>query len=278
MKKILVPTDFSKNSKTAVRFAIQLAQQQKFELTFFHSYTFIKPFSWSETTFKSQKRIEKEKTQKKLIQYVKSIYKSKGIVTENVKYVIKESIFTDSNIREYALKNNYNFICISTRGAGTINKIFGTTTSNLINFSSVPIIVVPNNYRSKKIKKILYTSDFVNIDSELKKVMTFSKPLEAKVKLLHFNFPFNKANKKSNIATFINKYPKGAIDLHLIDCDHSDNLISKINESVLLFKPSILVMFTRQNRSFFEKLFYSSKSENYSFYTNVPLLIFNKMN
>src|SRR5690606_14634061 len=116
-------------------------------------------------------------------QYVNSIYRKKGIVPENIKYVVKEAIFADSGIREYALNNNFDFICVSMRGAGYLNKMLGTTTSSLINFSTVPIIAIPHNYRTNSIKKLLYLSDLTNLNKELEKVMDFVEPLGAMVKL-----------------------------------------------------------------------------------------------
>lgn len=276
MKKILVTTDFSNNAKKGLRFAIQLASQHPFELTFFYSYHLIKPTSWSDTSFASYKKSEAEKNQKKLHQYVNSIYKNKGIVPKNIKYVVKEAIFADSDIREYALNNNFDFICISTRGAVYLKKILGTTTASLINFSTVPVIVVPHNYRTKSIGNLLYFTDLAHLDNELKKVVDFAHPLGAKVKLLHFNYSFEILDKKSKMEKAIKKYPKCSIDLRLIDCFNQDSLISKINKYAALIKPSMIIMFTKQNRSFVEKIFYGSKSESYSFSAKVPLLVFNK--
>ena len=76
MEKILVTTDFSTNSKAGMRFAIQLASQHKFELTFFHSCYVMKPTSWSDATFAAYEKKEADKIQKKLNQYVVSVYKS----------------------------------------------------------------------------------------------------------------------------------------------------------------------------------------------------------
>ena len=41
-------------------------------------------------------------------------------------------------------------------------------------------------------------------------------------------------------------------------------------------KPSMLIMFTEQNRTLFQKIFLSSKSADYSFNPKIPLLVFNK--
>ncbi|MDP3357857.1 MAG: universal stress protein [Lutibacter sp.] len=276
MKKMLVTTDLSKNAKAGLRFAIQLATQSPVALTFFYSYHLMKPTSWSDAAFAAYKKSEAVKNQKRLNQYVNSIYKNKEQVPKNIKYVVKEAIMADSAIREYALNSNFDYICISKRGAGYFKKILGTTTSSLINFSTVPVIVVPNNYRTKSIKNLLYFSDLDDLDKELKKVVAFANPLGAKVKLLHFNFSSKISYKKSEMEETVNKYPKSSIDLRFIDCDSTDSLISKINESAALLKPSLLIMFTRQNRSFIEKIFYGSKSESYAFSAKIPLLVFNK--
>lgn len=276
MKKVLVTTDLSKNAKAGLRFAIQLATQVPVALTFFYSYHLMKPTSWSDTAFTAYQKSEAAKNLKKLQQYVNSIYKNKGLVPKNIKYVVKEAIMADSAIREYALNNNFDYICLSTRGAGVFKKILGTTTSSLVNFSTVPVIVVPNNYRTKSIKNLLYFSDLDDLDKELKKVVAFAQPLGAKVTLLHFNYPFEISDKKSAMEETLKKYPKSRINLRLIDCDSTDRLMSKINESAALLKPSVLVMFTKQNRSFTEKIFYGSHAESYSYSAKIPLLVFNK--
>ncbi len=276
MKKVLVTTDLSKNAKAGLRFAIQLATQSSVALTIFYSYHLMKPTSWSDTAFVAYKKSEAAKNQKKLDQYVNSIYKNKGLVPKNIKCVVKEAIMADSAIREYALNNNFDYICISKRGAGYLKKILGTTTSSLVNFSTVPVIAVPHNYRTKSIKNLLYFSDLDDLDKELKKVVAFANPLGAKVKLLHFNFSSKLSYKKSTMEKTLKKYPKDSIDLRIIDCDSTDSLISKINESAALLKPSLLIMFTKQHRSFVEKIFYGSKSESYAFSAKIPLLVFNK--
>jgi nucleotide-binding universal stress UspA family protein len=276
MKKVLVTTDLSKNAKAGLRFAIQLASQRPVALTFFYSYHLMKPASWSEAAFAAYKKSEAAKNQKKLHQYVNSIYKSKGKVPPTIKYVVKEAILADSAIREYALKNNFDCICISTRGAGYLKKILGTTTSSLINFSTVPVIAVPHNYRTKNIKNLLYFTDLDHLDKELKKVAAFAQPLGAKVTLMHFNYPSETSDKKSEMEEILKKYPKGSMDFRLTACESTDSLISKINEYAALLKPSLLIMFTKQNRSFVEKLFYGSKSQAYAFSAKIPLLVFNK--
>lgn len=277
MDKILVTTDFSSYSKAGLRFAIQLASQHKYELTFFHSYYLMKPSSWDDATFEAYEKEESDKIQKMLNQFVESVYKSMGVVSKNKKCVIKSSVFTDSNIWEYANENKFSFICISTRGAGTVKKIFGTNTSNLINHSAVPVIAIPHNYHPRKITSILYASDLINLENELKKVVEFTKPLKAKVELLHFHYPAEITINQKMMEVAVKKIFKLNIKLHLEDINLTETLISNIESTIKKSKPSMMIMFTQQNRSFFDKIFLSSNSSEYSFHAKIPLLVFNKI-
>jgi nucleotide-binding universal stress UspA family protein len=277
MAKILVPTDFSSNSKAGLRFAIQLASQLEYELTFFHSYYTTNLTSMSVVEFADYEKKQADKIQKKLNQFVESVYREMDIISTNKKCVINSAVFADSNIREYAQKNKFDFICISNRGSGKLNKIFGTNTSSLISHSIVPIIAVPRNYRRSEIKSIIYASDLVNIESELKKVIEFSMPLKAKVEILHFNYSSEIKTNKNTIDELVKKYSSHNIKLHIENINLADSLISNVEAVIKRSKPSMMIMFTKQDRNFFDKIFLSSNSVSYSFNAKVPLLVFNKI-
>ena len=276
MNKILVTTDFSTNSKAGLRFAIQLASQHKYELTFFHSYYIMKPTSWKDAAFAANEEKEIIDIQKRLNQFVESVYKSVKVVSKNKICVIKSAVDTNSNIKEYADENKFNFICISTRGAGTLKKIFGTNTSNLINHSTVPVFAIPHNYRPSKITSILYSSDLVNLEGELKNVVAFAKPIKAKVELLHYTSPLENILDSKLIEIIVKKLSKYDIKLNIKNTDFAETMILNIETAIKKTKPSMMIMFKQQNRSFFDKIFLSSKSAEYSFNAKIPLLVFNK--
>lgn len=276
MNKILVTTDFSTNSKSGLRFAIQLASQHKSELTFFHSYYLMKPTSWNDVTFEKYEKIEMQKIQNNLNRFVNDVYKTMKVTPGKIKCIIKSAVLNDSNIMEYAKDKKLNFICISTRGAGKLKKMFGTNTSNLINHSTVPVIAVPHDYRTRQIKSILYASDLINLANELKKVVAFAKPLKAKVELLHFTSQLETIMDPKIVPKAVKKLSKYGIKLSIKNTDLTENLVANIEKTIKKGKPSVMIMFTEQNRSLFQKLFLSSKSAEYSFNSKVPLLVFNK--
>ncbi|SDL64679.1 Nucleotide-binding universal stress protein, UspA family [Daejeonella rubra] len=276
MTKILVTTDFSANSKAGIRFAIQLSLQRPCELTFFHSYHVVKPSNMNETKFTSFQNTEAVSLKKKLEAFVNAIYKQLDIDPANVHYVVSSSFITDSNIMKYATDHNFEFICISRRGSGKVNKIFGTNTSNLILHSKVPVIAVPNTYRISKIKSVLYASDLANLENEIGIVVDFAKPLNAEIELLHLNYPSDVSNNVKVVEEAILKFPKADIKYHLENINLIYNLVTNIQTVIKKAKPSVLVMFTDQDLNFFEKLFLSSSTAEYSLNASVPLLVFKK--
>lgn len=276
MKKVLITTDFSANSKAGLRFAIQLASQMPCELTFFHSYHIMKPVSWAELTFDRYEESEALKIKKQLESFVLNVYKSIGVLPGKLKCVIKSSFVTDSNIMKYASDNQFDFICISRRGGGKMHKVFGTNTSNLILQSSVPVIAVPNTYRRSRIESILYASDMANLDKEIKQVIDFAKPLKAHVELLHLDYPSVVDYNAQIIESTLKKFPRMGIKFRIEKINLLYNLVSNIEMVIKKNKPSMMIMFTEQNQSFFEKLFLSSSSAEYALKSSVPLLVFGK--
>jgi len=276
MKKILVTTDFSSNSKAAIRFAIQMATQQDCELTFFHSYYVMKPTSWGEKTFKSYENDEATKLKDKLLKFVAAIYNSMGVHPGKINHVISSSFVTDANIMKFAKDKGFDFICISRRGSGKLKKLFGTNTSNLILQSKVPVMAIPNTYKPSKIQSVLYASDLSAIEKEMKQVVDFANPLGAEIELLHLNYPSDIVFNSKVIENVIRKFPSSQIKYSLENINLLYNLVANLQSAIKKHKPSVLVMFTDQKQGFFQKLFLSSSTADYSLNSSVPLLVYPK--
>ncbi len=278
MKKLLVTTDFSASSKAALRFAIQLASQNNDQLTFFHSYNILRLTGWSEDVFYSFENSQKVVIQKKLIRMVKKVYRSMNLVPGELDCVVRNGLSADRNILEYAKNNQYNYICISRRGTGkgTGSKIFGSIISRLITKSKVPVIAIPENYRRRDISKICYASDLVRLDEELLQVIDFAGPLKARVEIIHFKVPIDYLMDNKKIAAVIDKLLKYRIESRFETLDNEKALIQNMIKVLRNSKPSLMIMFTQQNRSLFEKIFLSSYSAEFAFITKTPLLVFNK--
>ena len=260
-----------------MRFAIQLASQGEVALTFLHVSHILRPTTWNEATYVTHEKGELDTKRETLDQFVEAVYKSREIEPTNYTCVVKNSPFTDSTILDYAADHAFDYICISTHGAGMVDKLFGTTTSNLINQSSVPVIAVPGTYRATKLSTVLYASDLSRLD-EIKRVVDFARPLAATVELLHFSERSEPVIDPDIIGTAVQKYTDYSVAVHLKPRHIVNTLTEDIEGVIHAQKPSALVMFTTQNEGFFARLFGSGKSVDYSFLTTVPLLVFGKEN
>ncbi len=276
MQKILVTTDFSYKSKAGLLFAIQLATQNKCKLTFFNVHHIPTPTAWNTVRIEEYQKDQTAITQAKLKGFVENIYADLQIPAMNIKCIVKISVFPEAVIRDYAEENKFDFICISTRGAGKLERILGTNTGNLINHSAIPVIAVPYKYITTAITSILYASDLTHFKKEIIKVVDFAKPLKATIELLHLTSVLENSAQLKAIETAVKKIAAYHISFNLTNRDPNESLITDIETAIKKRKPSMMIMFTEQNRSLFQKIFLSSKSAEYSFNAKVPILVFNK--
>ena len=277
MITILVPTDFSENSKAGLRFAIRWSIRQHVKLIFIHIFNAkFSPLSTDEENIEFIE-IELKRFKDKLNLHILSIYKTLGIKPGKFTCVVSQGISADLSILDYCRENDrINYICISTKGAGNVNKLFGTNTGNLITKSEIPVLAIPRRYRHQKLTSLLYTSDLINSDPELKEVLSFARPLKINIKILHLLLPGEASPDKNKLETILRKKFKYDIEVVIKKDNIKNSIRENIQEQIRISRPSLIVMFTNQNRSLFQKLFYPSKAEQLSFTTSVPLLTFPK--
>jgi nucleotide-binding universal stress UspA family protein len=276
VEKILVTTDFSDHSKSGLRFAVQLAAQNAYHLTFLNVHHLQPPSAWDAVRMDEYEDEQKELIHTKLVHFVEKIYAKMHINPQHIQYAVELSVFPESGIVEYAEKYTYDYICISTRGTGMLKKILGTITSSLIHESKVPVMVIPHDYEPSKIIAIMYSSDFEDYEHEIIRVVSFAKPLGASVELLNFTSISFKEENRNIVEKRIKKIANYPVSIYIRHKKEGDNLIEAIEAAVQKVQPSVLVMFTQQNRNWFENIFYAGNSEEYSFHTKVPLLVFRK--
>src|SRR5664279_3389348 len=277
MITILVPTDFSVNSKAGLRFAIRWSVLQPVKLVFIHIFNAkMSPLSTDEENIKFIE-IELERLKNKLNLYVSSLYGTLGIKPGKFTCVVRHGISADMSLLDYCRGNDHiNYLCISTRGAGNVNRIFGTNTGNLITKSDIPILAIPKKYRHRKLKSLLYTSDLLNSDAEIREVVSFARLLKINIKILHLLLPIEAPPDKKTLEIILRKKFRYDLEVVIIKANIKNSIRQNLEEQIKLSKPSLIAMFTDQSRSVFQKLFYPSKAEQLSFTTSVPLLTFPK--
>jgi nucleotide-binding universal stress UspA family protein len=275
--KLLVTTDFSANSKGAIRFAQTLSRQtENIEVIFYHAIHIMKPTVWSDVFYKAYKNDEIERLTAELKKFIHTIIGKDNGMFSGVKFVVENCYSTEKDILKYAEKNKIDFICIATRGAGMLRKVMGTHTSYIVNNSIVPVMVIPSHYRAKTLKKATYLSDFENLKNEMIKISKLSKPMAWQLEVLHYStILVDKKKFEKNKELFDTKEFEHII-LNVQKNNLELSLVERIMKYVQKTKPELLIMFTKREKSFFESLFIPSKSAELTYSTKIPVLIFPK--
>lgn len=275
--KLLVTTDFSANSKGAIRFAQTLSRQtENIEVTFYHAIHIMKPTVWSDVFFKAYTNDEIERLTAELKNFIHATIDKDKEKFSNVKFVVDNCTSTEKDILKYAEKNKIDFICIATRGAGMLRKVMGTHTSYIVNNSKVPVMVVPSHYRAKTLKKATYLSDFENLKYEVTKISKLSKPIDLQLEVLHYSVIFTDKKKVEKNKELFKTKEFDNIKLNIQKSNLELSLVEKITKYVEKSKPELLIMFTNREKGFFESLFLPSKSAELTYSTKIPVLIFSK--
>lgn len=280
METILVPTDFSDNSKPGLRFAIRLAARNKSRLIFINVHSTKRPLvidTDNKMNFEEVKQNEIDKIKLKLESFVRKIYQSLKLEPGVYSCEVIEGIKADITLIDYCKSHSdIKYIVISTRGASFLNKVLGTNTGNLITKSPVPVIAVPKDYRYRPLRNILYATDLENLNAEFQHVLDFAKPRGLSVELIHFSTPSTKDledNLNINELELKAGYP---LTIRIDKNDENHPMIRNLQLNIEKIQPSMVVLFTDQQRKLFEKIFLSSMAEGLSFKIQTPLLVFKK--
>lgn len=276
MKKLLVTTDFSPNSKKGIHFAIQLADQSDYELIFYHVVAIFRPYIWDQVYYDQYELKELKGNQKKLEQFIHDVFKKSKIQNPNYSCVCQVGINPSNKIIEYGKQIHADYLCVSTLGQGKLIQIIGSTASELITFCPIPIFIIPSNYKSKPITNVCFASDFDNFNIEIKKVLDFTGTIKAVTNIVHFDYLVVLKEKKTKWGKLISKYQTEKVQFYLKELDSLYSLNNHIQKYVVNSKQSLLITFTKQNRNWFNRVFLASKTNDMIFDSTTPLLVFRK--
>jgi nucleotide-binding universal stress UspA family protein len=276
MKKIVVATDFSANSKKGILFAIQLAKQTDCELIFYNVLQIYQPTIWDTTYYNVYEATEIKQSQEFLENYINGIFLDSTDVNPNYTCICEIGLSASNEIIAFANKHGADFICVGNLGNGKLIQMLGTVASELIAFSTIPVIIVPINYSVKLVENVFFASDFVNFEVEFHQIQLFSTAINANLNIYHFDYQTvldADENKFDNINTH---YQSDKVHFHLRNLDAGKLLLQEVEKEIDRNDPSLVVVFTEQNRNWFDKLFLSSLSTDLAFDTKIPMLVFKK--
>jgi len=273
--KIVVPTDFSRNSKAGIRFAIQLAAQNNSSLVFYHCIELLKPMKWTDGQFDTYVKSQLKGMKAQLTTFVEKCYEESGVKRGKFECVAERGSDPRKSVVSYAVAAKASAICMATRGAGKIKKVIGTNSSGILSTSPVPVFVIPGGFRKSQIGRVMYASDLSDLKSELKRVKEFVSTLDADLYVYHYTDKVEDPATSRKLLSIQSQYSSAGVSF-VFDKFDNKSFAENFEEDLRKSKASLGVLFTNQKRNWFDKLFQGSNSAEVSYSSKVPILVFAK--
>lgn len=279
MERILVTTDFSVNSKRGMRFAIRWAAQAKAEVVYLHCFQALIPTTLHVSKMEEAIGEQKREWQQKLEKFVEKFHDKAGVPVSKLPYyqcVVIEGISPTTAIMDYAEQQRFDYLCMSVRGAGVVEKIIGTSTSVVLTQSKVQVLAVPQSYRSQPIEKLLYASDLENFDSEMSKALKVAGSVGATLSLVHFYTPSVMTAAPEEVLKDWKKRFPALDEVVVLPLDSLQRFVGQLEKALRKVRPDVVLFFSQSNQTWFDKIFRVSRAETFSFSTQIPMLVMRK--
>jgi len=275
MRKILIPTDFSKNAMNAIRYALEAFKYDRSEFIIMHAYAdevYERNTQMTRVAFENLKKSIHNKSQLALDNIQKIIKK----ISPNPRHQYKDVLTFGSLIDEANAivdKENIDVLVMGTRGETNDREItFGSNTIQVIRYVKCPVLAVPSEYQSHPPKRILFPTDYFlpYKRRELKLVSTLAKRFVAKINFLHLqnfeNISFRQEDNKTFLECIMEDNFKA---FHIVK---GNDLTTAINSFIKNKNINLLVM-VNSRHSFLENILFQSTIDKIGLHIKIPFLI-----
>lgn len=187
-KKILLPTDFSDNSWSAIVYALKLYKDEF--CTFYFLNSMVMEASTMTSISNKLLKTMREKALRELLELKDMAEKSDNNSNHKFEIIISSEDLNKS-IETAVSKYDIDLIIMGTQGATSIGEfLFGTHTVHLINnVKTCPVLILPEEFDFVEPKQIAFPTDFNHFysDKEIEPLLKLADLYNAKIRVVHIN-------------------------------------------------------------------------------------------
>lgn len=267
---IVVPTDFSRKSEIAIRYACEIASSIGGEIHFLN--VIEEPYDFP-SRVQEILAARKEEHEEKLSHLIRDLHAVDEFRIIKMKGVVKTGKMLTTT-RQVVKEHDHDLIVIGLGGEADLKKVlYGSITNNLLMTIDIPVLAVSKHIDYRELKTMLFATDMRKRDIKfIKKMREFCFDIGVTLKVIHIAeeneeldeeklSAFNKKLKK------ITKNPGAEIIVH-----HAVSFTEGITEYIGKDKHTLLVM-TRYKMKFWEWLLSNSTVKSLAQMASVPLLM-----
>jgi nucleotide-binding universal stress UspA family protein len=270
MKTILLPTDFSKSSKNAITYAIEIAKRSKSKLILLHTYS-VPVVTTDVMVVPPISEIEKAaiSSLKKLADSIHKKYGNKIAIEYKCIYGTPVE-----SINEFCQKQKIDLIVMGMQGGGLLTeKLVGSTTTSIMRKVECPVLCIDKSVRFKPTKKIVLACDlrFVPGAKTFRLLKEYAALFKSNISVLYVMNEFETLPKKGE-AVVGTKLKNALNDIrHSFNFVKNNDVVKGINDFAKKQKADMIVMIPHKH-DVYENLFFEHDSKRMAFHTKLPLL------
>ncbi|WP_340102651.1 universal stress protein [Rhodohalobacter sp. 8-1] len=267
---IVVPTDFSKKSKIAIRYACEIASHTGGEVHFLN--VIEEPYDFP-SRVQEILNAQKQEQEEKLSDIIRDLHKVDEFRIIKMKGVVKTGKVL-STTRQVAREHDHDMIVIGLGGEADFKKVlYGSITNNLLMTSEIPVLAISKHIDYRELKTMLFATDMRKPDiNYIKKMREFCLDIGVSLKLIHiaknvheieteklarFNKKIKKITNNSAAEVIVHQGPSFTEGI--------TDYIGKDNHTVLVM--------TRYKNKFWEWFLSNSTVKSIAQMASVPLLM-----
>ena len=266
--KFLVPIDFSENALHAATYALTLAKEKpKSNIHLVHVITAI-----------VNDPILIPDIEKAAIISLEKIAEELGAIYSTCSFSWSVRIGeTSTEINNAAKELNTGIVAMGIRGIGQRSRfLFGSNTISLIDKSSRPVLVIPESAALNAPQKIVFATDYYDSDLDaLQNLVPIAAAFNSEIIITHIFEDAQEEQLEQGMMDFMSRemsakfqYPRTRYNIY-----NGTNITTGIKDFCEVTKADLLVLSARK-RNTFQRLFQKSVTQEISYNSDIPLLVF----
>lgn len=274
-KRILVPTDFSKNALNAVRYGLDLYAKTECEFYFLNVFR-LDDYTTDNLFFPEPGSGEYEAAKAKSEEGFSKLLDNLELHYDNPKHsyhTISTYNFLSEAIKQTISQKDINLVVMGTQGAtGAVEVIFGSNTVKAMEkIRECPVLAVPKDVRFSTPKEIVFPTDYKNSFKrrELSYLTEISKMYNTAIRVLYVAKVPDLNEKQSNNQKLLEDI--------LGDVEFSFHTLSKkdVSDGIMAFvesRDSDMIAFINSKHFFFNSVFSKPLVKEIGYDATVPIL------
>lgn len=272
MKKILIPTDFSKHAEYALKVAAQIARKNNSEIILLHMLEL--PHQGSDALGSGSDIPEIMFFKNAAINRLDDLMDSEYLSGLTVSKVVQFELAFDG-ILAISKLNNVDLVVMGSHGANGFKEMFiGSNAEKVVRNSDVPVLIIKRDESAFKVDDFVFASDFSDeIKKPFQSAVDFANKFDATLHLAFINTPNNfKSSSESEVIMkkFISSFDMKKYELHTYN-------ESNVEKGILNFANNInadLIGMSTHGRKGLSHFFNGSISEDLVNHATKPVITF----